>query len=305
MSGGVALAAGVKPELQAAVVLDFDGTLAPDSSQALVQYLIEGGQEFWNEVNRLTTDGWDPPLAWITKLLAALQSSNRQLGQEDLRRVATGLHLYDGVPQVFCHIKDVFERSCEKAGFQGKIGFHIVSGGLEDLILETPVGKHELVTTYGCQLDWKGDKAIGPKSVISFTEKTKFLYAINKGISKTELRENPQIVNHLVPRTHRPVPFANMIYIGDGPTDIPCFSAITQQGGAAIGIMNDEARRQAREAEQLGKLSGEPRLWNYRPRWGPFCPDYRTSRDCSGDSILVQVLEDLLSDIVTRAKGRD
>ena len=305
MSGGVALATSVKRELQAAVVLDFDGTLAPDSSQALVQDLIGGGQEFWNEVNRLTTEGWDPPLAWITKLLAALQSSNRQFRQEDLRRVATGLHLYDGVPQVFDHIKEVFERSCEMAGFQGKIGFHIVSGGLEDLILQTPVGKHELVTTYGCLLDWKGDKAIGPKSVISFTEKTKFVYAINKGISKKQLRTSPQSVNDLVPRTHRPVPFANMIYIGDGPTDVPCFSAITQQGGAAIGVMNEEVRGRRREAEEAGRAPGEPKLLNYRPRWGPFPPDYTTSRDCSGDSILVQVLEDLLSDIVTRAKGKD
>ena len=305
MSGGVALAAGVKPELQAAIVLDFDGTLAPDSSQALVREVLGKGPDFWDRIDPLEQDGWDRSLAWITKLLDDLEESNRKLCREGLGKAAAHLPLYPGVPQFFTHVEGAFKWFCGRAGFKGILKFHVVSGGLEDLILQTPVGKHELVTTYGCLLDWKGDKAIGPKSVISFTEKTKFLYAINKGISKKELRENPQIVNHLVPRTHRPVPFANMIYIGDGPTDIPCFSAITQQGGAAIGIMNDEARRQAREAEQPGKLSGEPRLWNYRPRWGPFCPDYTTSRDCSGDSILVQVLEDLLSDIVTRAKGKD
>ena len=235
MSGGVALATGVKPELQAAIVLDFDGTLAPDSSQALVKEVLGKGPDFWDRIDPLEQDGWDRSLAWITKLLDDLEESNRKLCREDLGKAAAHLPLYPGIPQFFDHIKEVFERSCEMAGFQGKIGFHIVSGGLEDLILQTPVGKHELVTTYGCLLDWKGDKAIGPKSVISFTEKTKFVYAINKGISKTQLRMSPQRVNALVPRIHRPVPFANMIYIGDGPTDVPCFSAITQQGGPRSG----------------------------------------------------------------------
>ena len=63
------MATSVKRELQDAVVLAFDGTLAPDSSQALVQDLLEGGQKFWNKVNPLTADGWDRPLAWITNFL--------------------------------------------------------------------------------------------------------------------------------------------------------------------------------------------------------------------------------------------
>ncbi len=95
-----------------------------------------------------------------------------------------------------------------------------------------------------------------------------------------------------------------MIYIGDGPTDIPCFSAITRQGGAAIGVMNEELRRRARKAEESGKVWSEPKLSNYWPRWGPFSPDYSTYQDCSGDSTLVKVLEDLLSDIVFHAKAK-
>ncbi len=89
---------------------------------------------------------------------------------------------------------------------------------------------------YGCTLQEISGRLF-PKSIVSFTEKTKFLYAINKGITGTELRRTPYSVNDVIPKDQRRIPFSNMIYLGDGPTDIPCFSAIQQNGGKTIGIL--------------------------------------------------------------------
>ena len=75
-------------------------------------------------------------------------------------------------------------------------------------------------------------------SYVTFTEKTKFIYAINKGIT-SKIRENPFNVNTFVAENERRIPFENMIYLGDGPSDIPCFSMIKNNGGYSIGINVD------------------------------------------------------------------
>ena len=88
----------------------------------------------------------------------------------------------------------------------------------------------------------------GVKSSITFTEKTKFIFAINKGIT-SQIRENPYNVNTFVENEKRRVPFENMIYLGDGPSDIPCFSMIKGKGGHSIGIKVDSKWHQGFELE--------------------------------------------------------
>ena len=78
------------------------------------------------------------------------------------------------------------------------------------------------------------------KSIVTFTEKTKFLFAINKGISSSELRTSPYLVNKFIPEDDRKVPFEHMIYLGDSPNDIPCFSMIQRMNGVAVGVSGDE-----------------------------------------------------------------
>ncbi len=88
------------------------------------------------------------------------------------------------------------------------------------------------------ELDWKKNGktiSVRIKSSITFTEKTKFIFAINKGIA-SQIREKPYDVNNFISENERRIPFENMIYLGDGPSDIPCFSMIEKLGGTSIAI---------------------------------------------------------------------
>src|SRR5947207_2162139 len=74
------------------------------------------------------------------------------------------------------------------------------------------------------------------KRAVTFTEKTRFLFEIQKGITPQQTAKDPYLVNKDVPATDRRVPFSNMIYVGDGLTDIPCFSLIGHNRGRAFAV---------------------------------------------------------------------
>jgi len=148
-----------------------------------------------------------------------------------------------------------------------KLEHYLVSGGIGDLLRGLKVAPH-MTEVFGCEFDFdpESGKAVTVKSSVSFTEKTKFIYAINKGITGERLRANPYSVNDVVPPEDRRIPFRNMIYVGDGPSDIPCFSMIIANGGDGIGVTEKIAK-----GYELAK--------GKRTTTGPYSPDYRSGSD--------------------------
>jgi hypothetical protein len=106
--------------------------------------------------------------------------------------------------------------------------------------------------------------------VVSFTEKTKFVFAVNKGINAEELLRKPYRVNDNIDSEQRRVPITHMIYIGDGPSDIPCFSLIKDYKGNVIGVMAPEDK----ELRKPYELSEGKRL-----TIGPYTADYTNGTD--------------------------
>jgi len=231
--------------------------------------------EFWNkDVARLVTKGWDPPLAYINLILERLKKGKLKATNQDLRDLGKKVALFPGVPEVFQRLRAFVGERKELQEAHVQIEFYIISGGFEDVIRGTFVA-NEMKDIHGCVFDERRGKLI-PKAIVTFTEKTKFLYAINKGISGIELRRNPSSVNDVIPQDRRRVPFSNMIYVGDGPTDIPCFSAVQRNGGKTIGIL-----KYRKEGGRL--IVDKWRAWaiarGERTTLGPFRPDYREESD--------------------------
>lgn len=273
---------------EVALVMDFDDTLAPDTTSALVRMLGGSAGPFWKSLRARFSEGWDPPLAWIPALLQLGETQRHPLTRGLLRTSARRMRLHDGIPDFFNRLREHVKQRSKRLRLRASIGYYVVSGGLEDLLLATDVARH-VDEIFGCTLayDERG-RVTGPRSIVSFTEKTKFLFAINKGVAKARLRRNPGVVNNFVPRSMRPVPFENMIYIGDGPTDVPCFSVVTQLGGSAVGIRANRPQRGV----------SYPDRFEFRPRWGPFDPDYTETSDLS------KIVTDLVNGILDRAAGK-
>jgi phosphoserine phosphatase len=227
-----------------ALIFDFDDTLLPDSTSALLEKHGLDAAEFWSvRAKKLVDQGYDPPLAYLNLLLQEV-GSGRPLGEltnEKLREFGASLDdtWFRGLPELF---KD--SRSLAAEHRDVSIEFYIISSGLQPIMEGSSHVKKYFRAAYGCQLGEAPDGGIVSdiKRCVTFTEKTRFLFEINKGISPSDAATQPHLVNQLVPEDSRPIPFKNMIYVGDGQTDIPCFSLVEKGAGITFGVFQSGAR---------------------------------------------------------------
>ena len=254
-----------------AIICDCDGTLCPDTTHKLVWELGLAPEEFWADVSGLVEDGWDPPLAYLNELLSLARSGDvGPITREALRAVAGTIEFYPGALDFVAHLRERIGENREFRDAGVAIDWYIVSSGIEEILMATPLS--ELATdVFGCafQYDAEGN-ALAVKRAVTFTEKTKFVFSINKGISGEELRRKPYRVNDALNPDERRIPFEHMVYIGDGPSDIPCFSMIKKNKGHAIGVMppEDVELRKPYELAQGERLTV-----------GPYTADYRDGSD--------------------------
>jgi phosphoserine phosphatase len=269
------------------IIFDFDDTLGEDTTNLFLKTKLgmktSEIRRFWNkEVDALIKEGWDPPLAYIDLIMQRLETKNLRLRNRDLRELGRHARLFRGVPDLFQRLRAFVQKKSEFVEAHVGIEFYVISGGFEEIIRGTPIGK-EMKDIFGCTFEEK-EGTLRPKSIVTFTEKTKFLYAINKGISGLELRRNPYSVNDVIHKNQRRISFSNMIYVGDGPTDIPCFSAVLQNGGKTIGVLK-YSRKVTKEGELIvDKTKAWAIAKGERATVGPYLPEYR-----NGDNLFINL----------------
>ncbi len=225
------------PQNVIAVVFDFDDTLTDDSTTKLLESRGVDATSFWQKDMKVRIDeGWDPPLAYLTWILESVGSGKRfgNLTNAQLREFGATLEFYEGIPELFDDLRAI---TLEHVLTRPAIEFYIVSGGLEEIIRGSSIAKH-FAGIWGCTFSESDGCVRHIRNSITFTEKTKALFAINKGISDFETRQNAYSVNRDRRPEDRRVPFRNMIYLGDGLTDVPCFSLLKQFGGWSFGIFD-------------------------------------------------------------------
>lgn len=269
-----------------ALILDCDGTIADDTTSQLIDFIGGRRKDFWNEMNEKYSEGWDPSLLWMPKLVEYSKNIGKPLSQALFEEAGEKIKFFTGIPEGFTKLKEWFSKEVKDHNRHIDLKLFIITGGLEDLIVKTRL-KNVIDEIYGCTYNFDDEGfAIEPKTSVTFTEKTRFIFSINKGIQKQAERKDSGLVNIYMPQYERPVPLNKVIYIGDGPTDIPCFTIINRAGGQVIGI------RGKREAAVPSMGIKEPFTDNYRPRWGPFSPDYTEKSD------LILTIKDLLLDML-------
>lgn len=242
------------------LIFDFDDTLAPDSTTQLLQEYDIDPEEFWfNEFQSRVREGYDPTVAYLSLLVDKTKDGQPLEGVRigDLESFGSNLNetFYSGIPDLFDDIDSI---ASEYDNIN--LNYYIISEGLEPIIQGTEVAD-QCDAVYASQLDSASDGTIQRiQRPISFTDKTRYLYEINKGITPEEAKNNPYKVNsHVDPET-RPIPFENMIYIGDGITDIPCFSLVKDRGGRVFGVIDsDEASGEGSAKQSAIRDIGSPR----------------------------------------------
>ena len=237
------------------LVFDFDDTLAPDSTTLLLEEYGVDTEQFWSErfLPRVEC-GYDPTVASLTSLLELVRSEETaEVGQitiDDIESVGRRLdeELFAGLPSFFDEINDIV------AEYDGiTVEHYVVTEGLEQIVQGTTVAEH-CEAVYGSRLATDGDGVVTEiERPISFTDKTRYLFEINKGIAPNESRENPYAVNDSVSSRERHIPFENLVYVGNGVTDVPCFSLVTERNGRAFGVAREGDRSPKRRVlDQIG-----------------------------------------------------
>lgn len=231
-----------------AVVFDFDDTLAPDTTSGFLEHWGEKPEAFWNDrVNLLLEQGWDPIPAYLYRLIEA--SQNRPAGErvtkQRLAAFGSRVRFHDGVTRIFGKLK----ATAESVHPSLRLEFYIISSGIREIIANTRISS-QFKHIWACDFHYarQTGEILFPKNVISFTDKTRYLFQISKGFVGPEYENRPFEVNRRVDEQHIRIPFEQMIYVGDGYTDIPCFSLIRKQQGIAIGVFDPARKEKWRQA---------------------------------------------------------
>jgi hypothetical protein len=249
-----------------ALIFDFDDTLAPDSTTRLLEKHGIAVSDFWNrDVEGLITDGYDPPAALLRLLLARVGNlTNAQLREFGASLGSAPYPFYEGVTEFFGDVEKLVADNYKDI----TVEFFIISGGLYEIVNSTPIaGRFKGI--YGCHLG--GDTEDGVlkyiKRTVTITEKTRYIFEINKGIPAAKGLRDPKLVNEFQSSDERRIPLKNMIYVGDGLTDIPCFTLIKTNGGIPFGVFDPKSKKKTKQA--LDKFMQPGRVV------GMFQPDYR------------------------------
>ncbi len=270
-----------------AVIWDFDKTLTPRYMQEPLfrAYGVDAGK-FWREVEGLVdfykaqgVKRVNRDTIYLNHILTYVRKGIfAGLSNKKLRELGKEIEFFPGLPEFFEKVKKFVEENEEYKKHEIKLEHYIVSTGLYEMIMGSKIAKY-VEDVWACEfveevaepgyLDKKeppslfGDKVPAGKHrekeiadicyALDNTAKTRAIFEINKGANKVDTIE----VNDNIKPEHRRVPFENMIYIADGPSDIPVFSIMKQYGGVAFAVYekgNKEAFKQVNELQKQGRI---------------------------------------------------
>lgn len=213
-----------------ALMYDFDKTLSPKDMQeySFIPSIGMNPEEFWQEANRIAIkSSMDKILAYMYLMLKRAKKNDLSITKESFISLGKDVKLYPGVKTWFKRINDYGK----SLGLE--IEHYIISSGLKEIIEGTSIAK-EFKRIYACEFHYnERGNADWPQQAINYTTKTQFLFRISKGVLDTL---DDDTLNSYMREEERRVPYRNMIYFGDGLTDVPCMKLVKAYGGQSIAI---------------------------------------------------------------------
>jgi len=230
-----------------AILYDFDKTLCTKEMQEynFIPSLDTDAPSFWKESKQLSTDKkMDSILSYMWLMIDKSNKKHKPVHRNNFVELGKSLRYFPGVEEWF----DMIKQLCDDVGIE--IEHYIISSGLKEIIEGSTI-YDKFKEVYACEFYYdQNDVACWPKNVVNYTTKTQFIYRINKGILDIS---NDQALNEYTPEEERRVPFTNMIYIGDGYSDVPCMKLVKVNGGHSIAVYQ-------KDKAVVNKLIGEGRV---------------------------------------------
>ena len=213
-----------------ALLYDFDKTLCTTDMEdyAFIPALGYTPKEFWHKANTFGRENrMDGLLAYMYTMIAECRAQGIPLTREFLVRCGQPMELFPGVREWFSRINDF------GASLGVEIEHYVLSSGLKEIIEGSGIA-HEFKQIYACEFYYdESGAACWPKLDVNFTNKTQFVYRINKGVLDVA---DDRTLNDSMPDDSKRIPFTNMIYVGDGLSDVPCMKMMRAYGGQAIAV---------------------------------------------------------------------
>ena len=213
-----------------AIMYDFDKTLSTTDMQnyAFIPALGMTPDEFWGATGEFSKKtGCERILSYMWMMIKLSKEKGIQCTQKWLNSLGKEVRYYPGV-------ETWFKRINEYGKSKGvRVEHYLVSSGTKEIVDGTSIAK-EFKKIYGCEFyyDPETKLPVWPKFAINYTQKTQYFFRISKGITnKTDDSVNNKTVS-------RRIPYENMVYLGDGMTDVPCMVLVKQNNGNAIAIYN-------------------------------------------------------------------
>jgi 2-hydroxy-3-keto-5-methylthiopentenyl-1-phosphate phosphatase len=218
----------------AAIMYDFDRTLSPKDMQdyAFSPEIGMPAEEFWRRCNDLMhANNMDSILAYMYYMVKMAKEKNITLTRDMFRASGKNVKLFPGVTEWFSRINE-YGRSVGLT-----VEHYVISSGIKEIIEGTQIAD-EFRRIYAAEFYYdENGEAVWPSMAVNYTSKTQFIYRINKEVlDVTDSRR----LNESTPEEKKRIPFSNMIYVGDGLTDVPCMKLVKTSGGHSIAVYQDE-----------------------------------------------------------------
>ncbi len=217
----------------AAILYDFDKTLSTKDMQeyAFIPGIGMTADEFWAKCDILTKKhNMDQILSYMYVMLNDARGK-KLLNRDEFKKLGESVELFPGVDSWFERVNSY----AENLGIE--VEHYVISSGLKEIIEGTPIAKY-FKKVYAAEFMYdESGVPVWPAMAVNYTSKTQFLFRINKGV--LDVTDHAEL-NEYTPENERRIPFRNMIYIGDGFTDVPCMKLVKVNGGHSIAVYSNK-----------------------------------------------------------------